>query len=68
MFQTYTITDNNTGETVTIEADQVIESLTPWFDGDAETTKGLENLQDALKTRVYSGGFEAFLDITVVAN
>lgn len=63
----YTITDQNTGQTATVEQrEDVVETIAPWFpDAPAEVTDALASLHDALQRHEYTGDLEAFLGVKI---
>lgn len=64
----FTITDNITGQAVTVEYFDIAEAITPWFpECDGETTRVIADLEAAVTRGESLHGIEEFLDVTVRA-
>ena len=61
-----TITDTITNAEVTCDANDIADSIRPWFDGaPAEIIDAAEALEDAVIAGEYTGELEAFLAVEI---
>jgi len=64
----FTITDNITGQTVTVERFDIAESITPWYpEAPVEITEAIATLETAVTRGESTHELEALLDVTVRA-
>lgn len=61
-----TITDTITNAEVTCDANDIADSIRPWFeDAPAEITEAIEALENAVRAGAYTGELESFLAVQV---
>lgn len=64
----FTITDNITGQAVTVEYFDIAESITPWYpEAPVEITEAIAALETAVTRGESTHELEALLDVTVRA-
>ena len=61
-----TITDTITNAEVTCDANDIADSIRPWFeDAPAEITEAIEALENAVRAGAYTGELESFFAVQV---
>ena len=61
-----TITDTITNAEVTCDANDIADSIRPWFeDAPAEITEAIEALENAVRAGAYTGELESFFVVQV---
>lgn len=63
----FTITDQTTGQSVTVEAAQIAEAIAPWFpEAPAEVAAAIEDLEARARRSQYTGDVAAYLGVTIL--